>query len=381
MSHVDSRSIFPQAEYNSLLLRSVYPCLCLVALASMGWGTLGEVNAQDSKDEKEKQVTIEREPLVIKRPDEYQFRFHLEPKRTAELVASTSGKVKQINAKPGEKVVAQFMLMALDDTRQKMKVAIKEANLKFNVISQQAKSEALAAEVLEAQRNLDAAELELAQYELSLTEVLVPFNGKLDQLYQQEGVYVTEGTKVASVVDETELTVQLPLERGSVTQGSNVSIQVESAQVPARVTNISALPAEWDSLRDLASSVAMVTCVIDNSGGKYHAGQTVYSPLIPRNAVAEVSLEAVATSKQGGRQVQVIREQTVRNIQVQTLGQIGTERIFVSGLLLEGDEIVTKSSDELKEGTLVQSVFDAEPVRGSKSPTPQKGGKSSGQQF
>ncbi|MAT14499.1 MAG: hypothetical protein CMJ46_04430 [Planctomyces sp.] len=346
------------------ILRGAALGSCLVMFSMLltsqpAWG-------QDEEKE-DAPVTIEREPLMVKSPDAYQFRFHLAPTRRVEVRASTSGSIKQVNVKPGDTVRSQFKLAALDDTRQQLNLKIAAA--KLEVAKQLKPSDSEPAAAISAKQDLANAEVELAKYELALTDVLAPFDGKVDELLQREGVFVTPGTVIAVLIDDSELTVQLPLERANMKQGDTISIQVESKQVSAKVQNISGLPAELDSLRDLGASVAMVTCVVDNTGKQYHAGQTVYSPLIPRHAVAEVDLDAVINSPQGGRQVQVIREQTVRNIRVQALGQLGDDRIFVSGLFVDGDEVVNNSSVELKEGTLVQSVFDSEDARKGKGRT------------
>ncbi|QDU79861.1 hypothetical protein Pla110_15800 [Polystyrenella longa] len=348
-------------------------CICCTSLyTTAGW-------SQSEKKDDADQVTIEREPLTIKKPDEYQFRFHLSPKKTAELLAATSGTIKQVNAAPGAQLRAQATLATVDDTRQQLQLAIAAARL--NVLKEQKPSEDLTDNVLNAQRELAQAELELAKYELSLTEIFIPFDSKLDRLYQEQGAYVITGTAIGRVIDESQLTVQLPLERQEIKQGDSISIQVESEQVNAKVANISGLPAEWDALRDLASSVAMMTCVIENKDGKYQAGQTVFSPVIPRHAVAEVELESVSNGDQGGRKVQIIRDQTIRNISVETLGQVGSERVFVSGLFIEGDEVIKGSSVELKEGTLVQSVFDSEDARSGKRSSAPKRSNSRQQEF
>ncbi|MCA9040276.1 MAG: hypothetical protein KDA65_08025 [Planctomycetaceae bacterium] len=369
-SDIVSSFFQPVSQRHPLSLRATQRFMLLIGVFLVGLSCYAEAQ-QSSKGDKTQQVTIEREPLMVLKPDAYQFRFHLSPNRVADLVASTSGTIRQINAKPGEKVNAQFTLVSLDDTGQKLRTAIAAANLE--VVQRQKPTDAVPAEVLQAKLELARAELELEKYKLSLTQIFVPFDSRLEQVFKQGGVYVTEGTVIARVIDESQLTVQLPLERKEVVQGETIRIQVESEQVAAQVLNISGVPENWDALRDITSSVVMVTCVIDNSSGKYHAGQTVYSPIIPRHTVAEVDLDAVSNSTEGGRQIQVIREQTVRNIKVETLAQVGTNRIFVSGLFLEGDEVVTSSSVELKEGTLVQSVFDAEEVKGDKpSKTPKR---------
>lgn len=374
-------TIIPLCSFSVLRGAVLHSCLAPAGVGLMvGLLSSSSLALAQEEAKEDNRVTIEREPLMVKSPEAYQFRFHLTPARRAEVRASTSGSIKQVNAKPGDVVRAQFKLAALDDTRQQLNLKIAAANLE--VAKQLKPSDSEPAAAITAREDLANAQVELAKYELALTDVLAPFDGKVDELQQREGVFVTPGTVIAVVIDDSELTVQLPLERGEMKQGDTISIQVESKQVSAKVQNISGLSAELDSIRDLGASVALVTCVLDNGAKQYHAGQTVYSPLIPRQAVAEVDLDAVTNNPQGGRQVQVIRDQTVRNIKVQTLGQVGDERIFVSGLFVDGDEVVMKSSVELKEGTLVQSVFDSEDARKGKSRTaPQNPSNSRGAEF
>ena len=99
---------------------------------------------------------------------------------------------------------------------------------------------------------------------------------------------------------------------------------------------------------------------------------TVYSPLIPRNPVAEVPTVAVTNSDQGGRKVQVIREGFVRDVSVQVLGQVGSDFVFVSGRFGTTDELIQKTSETLLDGARVTSRDAAKPAAGGAAPTAPK---------
>ena len=119
---------------------------------------------------------------------------------------------------------------------------------------------------------------------------------------------------------------------------------------------MTALALRFDPLRELTVSPASAVVSVDNSSGKFHAGQTVYSELIPLTPVALVPSACVSNVPDGNRKVKVLRDNVIRDIIVRILAKVGTESVFVSARFNEGDEVIISSSRELADGTPLRAL-------------------------
>src|SRR5262249_21344657 len=146
-----------------------------------------------------------------------------------------------------------------------------------------------------------------------------------------EGQFVRAGDKLATLIDASRLAVEVPVERSAAAVGSNIEIKVEGTIVKGRVESVTALAERFDPLRELTVSPASAVVSVDNSAGKFAAGQTVFSDLIPLAPVAVVPAGCVSNVADGNRKVQVLRDNVVRDLPVKILAKVGTESVFVSG--------------------------------------------------
>jgi hypothetical protein len=158
------------------------------------------------------------------------------------------------------------------------------------------------------------------------------------------------------LIDPSRLTVEVPVERSAAAPGSNIDIKIEESPVKARVESVIALAPRFDALRELLVSPASALVTIENTAGKFFAGQTVYSDLIPQTPVALVPSAAISNVPDGNRKVQVLRENVIRNLNVRILAKVGTDSVFVSGRFNEGDEVIVSSSRELADGTPLRAL-------------------------
>jgi len=309
------------------------PLFCIVFVLSLFSAIPAEAQEDSKKSKSNQKVIIEREPLRVLAPEVYLHRFQLKPIQTLKVNAPMNGTVAQISVKRGDSVGHQQQLIRMDD---------RELLLQVEIAAQSSSSTA-------------KLEQQLAQLRLERSKLLAPFAGKIERLHVPENSFVVAGTTLITLVDDSSLQVTIPMERSAVNVGDEIELDVEGESYPAQVTYVGPLDIKWDTLRDLSKSVAAVTCQINNSEKKVHVGQTVQSPLVPRYPVVEVPIDTLENGEQGGRTVQILRDRTVRVLNVKTLGQVGEERVFVSGMFAPGDELITKSSIPLAPGTVVQS--------------------------
>ncbi len=295
-------------------------------------------------------VVIERAPVLFRDPAKYQVPLHLEPVRKLTLAATVDGVVSSVLTQVGQEVTPQAEVLRLDARDAQLKLARAQAALKA------AKADLAAATVkppAEARVEVAESDLKIAELNQSRTIILSPLKGIVTAVLVIEGEFVHAGQPLATVIDPTQLVVEVPIDGKTQKAGDTIELKVEEANVPAKLAAVLPLSPQLDPLRDLFPSPATGRVLVDNATGKWRAGQTVYSAMIPRLPVAEVPTAALVNGEQGGRKVQVIREGFVRDIPVQALGQLGTDYLFVSGRFGATDELVLKTSETLLDGARV----------------------------
>lgn len=307
------------------------------------------VPAATTKAGDPKEAVVDRAPLVLRDPTSYQVPLHLAPFREITLASPLDTTVTSILMKLGDQAAAQAEVLRLDTKLLQLAVtraqaALRAAEAEVAALSGPAK-EAAEARVQVAKADFDIAELRVQQ-----ASIKSPFAGRVVKLHVAEGEYVRAGQPLATVIDGSQLVAELPVDRRAQKVGDNVAVKIEDQPAQMKLTAILPLSPEMDKIRELFLAVGTGRATIDNASGKFQAGQTVYSPLIPRFPVVEVSTATLANGDDGSRKVQVVRDGIVRDIKVQTLGQIGDDRIFISGDFGPKDELIVKSSIPLVDG-------------------------------
>jgi multidrug efflux pump subunit AcrA (membrane-fusion protein) len=298
-----------------------------------------------------KPAVIERAPLSLRDAVTFQTPLALEPVRSVDVAARRDGVIASVMAKLGDKIQAQSEVARLETQERQLELTRAQAAYKAAQAEQQAgsgSSEAAAARVDEAKADVDLAQLRLDQ-----CNVRTPLSGIVVKVHVVDGQFVQAGQPIVTVIDPTQLRVEMPVDGKSTTAGSAIQIKVEEETVGANVFVVLPLSPRFAPLRDLFLSVGSAVVVLDNSAGKFRPGQTVYSTMIPRLPVTEVPTAALANASDGERKVQVIRDGFVRDVKVQLLGQIGDDHVFVSGRFGPTDELVLKSSETLLDGARV----------------------------
>jgi len=308
---------------------------------------------------KEAEVQIHREALPLTSPTVYKVHLALAPIRTLELTAPVDGYVRTVNCKLGGKISKESEAIRLEDARAVLLVKGAKARLTGAMIEKgmvQGKGDAL--KLAEARVEEAQAALELAQLDMTRLIIRAPYAGEVHELHVVEGQFVRAGEPVATIADVSALHVEVPVDR-SVKVGSEIDLKIDDAAVKGKVEVTLPLSKPFEPLRDLSDTLQTATVVLDNPSGKYIVGQSVYCELIPLSPVTSVPTVAVKNQKDGNRKIQVLRRQVVRDIPVRIHSKVGVERVFVSGPLQEGDELITSSSMELADGTPVRALLAA----------------------
>jgi RND family efflux transporter MFP subunit len=320
-------------------------------------------------------VVIKREAVSLIDPQKYRLPLYLSPIKSVTLAAPIDGLVRDLAAKPREKLQGQAEVARLDDTYQKIRLQRAQSLLKVALLEQKlVESNAPAEKKDLAQAKVEAAEADvaLAEHEAEMASLRMPFAGEVLRFLVSEGQYVKAGQPVALVGDVSQLQVEIPAERGEVQGAKTLPLKIEGQSVEAQVQSVMPLDPKFDSLRELFDSITSAVLVVDNTNRQFEPGQTVFVPLIPRHAVTEVPTSAIGNQSDGSRKVQVLRDGVVRDISIVLMGSVGVDRVFVSGPFTPGDEAITETSHQLSDGFPVRtaSVTSERKGGGSGSATP-----------
>ena len=327
-----------------------------LAVPAVGIAAARRAAGQDRAAEEGGEVVLRRRAVFPRDPRPYQIGLHLEPAKQVTLVAPGLGTVASVIAEPGRDVTAGAELVALDSEEQDL--AVKRAEALVRAAAAGAAKEA-------AQFDLKIAELRASR-----RTARAPFAGTIYEVHVVAGQPVRPGDPLVTLADASELVAEVPVDRSPgeaapdaapgtpppppPAVGGTVTISVEGSDADALVTALLPLGDRFEPVRDLVASPA--TARVKLSGDRFRDGQTVYVPVIPRDPVAEVPAEALVPGPDGGRLVQVVRENVVRDLPVRLLGRVGEGRAFLSGPFAAGDEVILSSSRELPDGTVLAAT-------------------------
>jgi multidrug efflux pump subunit AcrA (membrane-fusion protein) len=297
-------------------------------------------------DDEALQVVIERTPFSIRPAASYDIPLKLQPAREIDVVALVEGVVLPIRVKTGERVAAQTELLRLDGRLPQLE--LDRAAAALQAAQQEQEKGGAPARVDVARKEVD-----IAQARLDQTMVRMPWEGVVYRVHVAEGQFVRAGDPLVTIADPSRVYVDVPIDRAGTKVGDSVELKVEDATVSGKVTAILPLSERLDPLRGLFQSVACGRVELDNSDGRFLPGQTVYSPMIPRQPVGEVPTAVITNTDDGARKVQVIRDGVIRDVVVQLLGQVGEEFVWVSGRFANDDQLILRTSEPLPDGTLV----------------------------
>jgi membrane fusion protein (multidrug efflux system) len=343
--------------------RNLMQCGLLTGMLILGQTTTSFAQPPVTADPN--QVTIKRESLLLTSPDHYKVPLILKPQRQIMFVATAGGLIENVQGKPGDQLREQAEIIRLDTTREALLLIKAKADYEAGKMREQlakdGKGNVPAGVAAEELKSLKAL-LDLAQLDVDRRVLRAPFSGKIGAVHVAVGQYVRTGDLLASYGDQSQLTVNVPVDRIKAKEGDEIDLKIEGNPVKGKIQVINPLSLEFDNLRELIESPATATVIIDNAQAKLFPGQSVFVDIIPKEAVTRVPNQVIATNQTAGdRKIQVIRENTVRDIPIRLLAPVGNDYTYVTGPFKPGDEVILSSSIPLTDGVTVQSTMQPAP--------------------
>ncbi|QDU09457.1 efflux RND transporter periplasmic adaptor subunit [Gimesia aquarii] len=334
-----------------LSVSCIKKCLCYSLIVAI---LLSVTPTSAQKDTKGPQtVSIEREAISLRHPRDYYVPLNLKPVRSLVISSPIDGVVHAVDVKSGEKPTSKAVLVRLDSSIPEAEVTRAEAALEL-AKQEQKNATGKATAIAKAKVDLAEAELKIANIRLEQTNIRAPFQGEIFRIFAAPGAFVRAGEPLLELGDTSKLQVEIPLEREQAQKGTSINLNVEEQTAQATVDQILPLAPKFEKLRDLGNSITSAVVILNNNGNQFRPGQAVNVALIPRYPIAEIPTISVKNTPEGKRTIQIVRENVIRDLIPQILGQIGPERLFVSAAFNKDDEIIVSTSQPLPDGTAVQ---------------------------
>ena len=346
-----------------------------LALAGCGGAPDGDANAGDAKDgeaaaaaengeapaPKAEAVPVEV-AAVARRPisASYSGTANLEAPAEAQVVAKTSGVMLQLLAEEGDQVKAGQVLARIDPDRPRLEMERARAQVRklennYRRARELAESKLVSTEQAEQIRyDLEAARAayELAQLELSYTNVVAPISGVIAQRMAKPGNLIQLNSSLFRIVDDSRLEAVLNVpERDLATMKAGLSVHMAVDAMPGEV-----FEGEIDRVSPVvdagSGTFRVVTAFPGNGGlrpGMFGRIQVIYDQrkdalTVPRAALLEDAGETA---------VFAVREKKAVRVPIE-VGHLSGDLAEVRKGLVEGDQVVTAGKITLRDGADVE---------------------------
>ena len=361
----------------------------LYFLVGQNGGILGS-NQGDPQEGQESEFLIPVETTTVARHNLSSYLETVGELRagdTATVSPKVSGRVASVNAKVGDRVTKGQILITIDDkdatqlveaAETQLEAALTEIEIHVQNVSEAEKNferagilyEAEALSQVEYDRaeftltsanlGLKGAQIRVSSAELSLNNALealtnfsvaAPLTGEVSAVNISSGEMATAFMPLINIVSLNPMKVRVNVSEnivGFLRSGDRITLNVPAInqEVFGRVTSIS-------PIIDPVSKSFPVEISVDNPRGSMKAGMVVTLFLPSGSANNVVALPTDAILEKGGiKYVFVLEDNTARELAISTGFMSNTMSEITSGLS-EGQRVITKGNQLLKDGQKV----------------------------
>ncbi len=280
-------------------------------------------------------------------------------RRSVEIVPLAPGRVVAVDFRPGEQVAAGDVLVEIDADIERADLAEAEAVLaerrqavernrtlqRSNAVAK-AQLDQIIAQAAAAEAALDRARRRLAD-----RVIRAPFAGVVGLTDVDPGARVEEGQVITTIDDLSEVEIEFSLPETLFAEiGAGQPVSARSAAFPDRsfTGQVSAI----DTRVDQVSRAFRVRAVIPNPEGALPAGMFMFLTLVLSEAEAVTVPEEAVIAQAAETYVYVVEDGLAKRRAV-TTGQRQDGRIAIEGGIAEGEMVVTRGTQRLRDGSAV----------------------------
>jgi len=354
-----------------------------LALAGCGGGKPADGTAETAaksdksgKSEEKKVPAVPVEVATVGRKGisaSYGGTASLEAPAEAQVVAKGSGVVLQILVEEGDQVKAGQVLARIDPDRPRLEMERARASVRklennYRRSQELLESKLVSAEASEQIRyDLESARAsyQLAQLELSHTNIVAPISGVIAQRMIKPGNLIALNAPAFRIVDISRLEAVLNVpERELATLKAGMPLRMIADAVPGRV--FEGRVDRISPVVDSGSGTFRVVCAFEGGGllrpGMFGRIEIVYDERKDALTMPRIAL----LDDEGEPAVYVVRDSKAVRTPVQ-LGYVNGELAEVRAGLEEGDEVVTAGKVAIRDGSSVEVINAAVPAVSSEA--------------
>jgi membrane fusion protein (multidrug efflux system) len=306
-------------------------------------------------------ATVGRSPISAS----YSGTASLEAPAEAQVVAKGSGVVLQILVEEGDQVKAGQVLARIDPDRPRLEMERARASVRKLENNYRRSKELLASKLVSAEASeqirydLESARAsyQLAQLELSHTNIVAPINGVVAQRMIKPGNLIALNAPAFRIVDISQLEAVLNVpERELATLKPGMPLRMIADAVPGRV--FEGRVDRISPVVDSGSGTFRVVTAFEGGGllrpGMFGRIEIVYDQRNDALTMPRIAL----LDDEGEPAVYVVRDSKAVRTPVE-LGYVNGELAEVRAGLVEGDEVVTAGKVAIRDGSSVEIINNA----------------------
>jgi membrane fusion protein (multidrug efflux system) len=294
----------------------------------------------------------------------YRATASLDPDKRADVLARVSGVIESIVAEEGDEVAMGEILLHIADDEYRYRTTMARVDLEKQE-SRLTRAQTIFAQGLSSAEDFDAirtdkasaeANLELAELELSYTDVRAPFAGQVVRRYVDQGQTVSNGTPLFSLADMHRLLARVFIpakEFRSIRPDQPVRLVVTSTgdRLEGRIDLV-------NPLVDPESGTIKITVEVRDYPPTTRPGDFVEVSIVTdRHTDALLVPRVAVVTERGQRSVYVVEGKTAHQRPVTVGFEDDSNAEIVSGLE-PGELVVIQGQRTLRDGQPV-SVLDA----------------------
>ncbi|MFT6028556.1 MAG: multidrug efflux system membrane fusion protein [Oleiphilaceae bacterium] len=301
--------------------------------------------------------------VAEKMQDQIILQGGIEADRQIEIRAETEGTIETIYATKGDKLKAgqAILSLAINDREARLEKAKAELRVKQTELasSKSLKDKNMVSENRYQQNIADVvsaqAEVKKIQVQIKQTNITAAFNGILNEVYVDLGDYVSEGSAIATLVDQdwVTITTEVPqqhiakIERGQTVEASLLN----GVQLSGKINYIS-------SSANPATRTFLIEAKAENIAGVKYFGQSARVKIyLGERSAYLMSPSLLNLGSDGSLQIKTLdAEQRVVSNDV-TMIRSDNEGIWLGGLP-DSIELITVGQGFVSEGEVVDPIYD-----------------------
>lgn len=291
----------------------------------------------------------------------------LEADKEATLLAEVSGRITALHVEEGDRVTRGQVLLEIDDRSQRATLEERIADL-ANLEAEVRQKESLfekglgsESDVITARSSYESAlaRKRAAELNVSLTEVVAPFDAVVTRRLLDVGDHAPSGSEILTLADATPLLARIYMPERQVTRiavGQPVEVRSDAEPGVVHTGRVSLIA----PVVDRRTGTVKVTVELDpREGRRVRPGSFVKARVEVDRHPDTLTIPEKAVLEQGGEVFvfAVDGEENVRKVRVET-GYVHDDRIEVLSGLHENDRVVTAGKSSLKADSTIRIIED-----------------------